>query len=54
VAAQHLEGGPEAQLYINMGGTELEVVGSYETDFNESDDNDRAWPIPNIIGLRPR
>ena len=54
VAAQHLEGGPEAQLYINVGGTELGMVGSYETDFNENDDNDRAWPIPNVIGLRPR
>jgi len=54
VAAQHLEGGPEAQLYVNVGGTELEVVGSYETGFNENDDNDRAWPIPNVIGLRPR
>ncbi len=54
VAAQHLEGGPEAQLYIDVGETQLEMFGSYETDFVENDGNDRAWPIPNVIGLRPR
>jgi len=54
VAAQHLEGGPEAQLYVNAGGTELERVGSFETGFQESDENDVAWPIPNVLGVRPK
>jgi len=54
VAAQHLEGGPEAQLYVNVGGTELELVGSFETGFQESDKNDVAWPVPNILGVRPK
>jgi hypothetical protein len=54
VAAQHLEGGPEAQLFIDVGETQLEVVGSYETSFNENNSNDRAWPIPNVIGVRRR
>ncbi|MEL6343469.1 MAG: phosphodiester glycosidase family protein [Myxococcota bacterium] len=53
VAAQHLEGGPEAQLYLTLGGRELEMVGSYETGFNENDDNKSAWPVPNVIGVRP-
>lgn len=54
VAAQHLEGGPEAQLYVKVGGTELELVGSFETGFQESDKNDVAWPVPNVLGVRPR
>jgi len=54
VAAQHLEGGPEAQLYVHVGALELEMVGSYETSFTENDKNSAAWPVPNILGVRPR
>ena len=54
VAAQHLEGGPEAQLYLKVGGTELERFGSFETGFNEDDGVSLPWPIPNVLGLRPR
>ena len=54
VAAQHLEGGPEAQLYVHVGDVELEMVGSYETSFTENDKNSAAWPVPNILGARPR
>ena len=54
VCAQHLEGGPEAQLYVAAGGVELEMTGSFETAFVENDENERAWPIPNVLGLRPR
>jgi len=54
VCAQHLEGGPEAQLVVRSGGTELEMVGSYETGFNPNDDNERLWRIPNVIGVRRR
>jgi uncharacterized protein YigE (DUF2233 family) len=54
VAAQHLEGGPEAQLYIHAGKTEQEMFGSYETSFKENDANPAPWPIPNVIGVRPR
>lgn len=49
--AQHLEGGPEAQLYVRTDALELELVGSYETGFSPSDGNDAAWPIPNVLGL---
>jgi len=52
VAAQHLEGGPEAQLYLRIGDFELDLVGSYETGFTESDSNLTAWPIPNVLGIR--
>jgi hypothetical protein len=54
VAAQHMEGGPEAQLYVHTGETELEMFGSYETSFKENDQNAMAWPVPNVIGVRPR
>ncbi len=54
VALQHLEGGPEAQLYLNLGEKEIELFGSYETGFRENDNNAIPWPIPNVIGVRPR
>ena len=54
VAAQHMEGGPEAQLYVHAGETEVEMFGSYETSFKENDQNVMAWPVPNVIVVRPR
>jgi phosphodiester glycosidase len=54
VAAQHLEGGPEAQLYVHVGTVEMELCGSYETSIHENDANSAAWPVPNILGVRPR
>ncbi len=53
VAAQHLEGGPEAQLHIKAGKAEHLFVGSYETGFNENDENLVQWEIPVVMGLRP-
>jgi hypothetical protein len=52
VAAQHLEGGPEAQLYVHAGNFELEMFGSYETPFEENDTNSIPWPVPNVLGVR--
>jgi hypothetical protein len=54
VCAQHLEGGPEAQLALRFPGYERDLVGSYETGLMANDLNRHAWPIPNIIGLAPR
>ena len=54
MAAQHLEGGPEAQLYVRAGDVDLELTGSFETGFREDDTNSAAWPVPNILGVRPR
>lgn len=51
---QYAEGGPEAQLFLRAGGTELEQFGSFETGFFESDDNAVAWPVPNVIGVVPK
>jgi hypothetical protein len=52
--ALYVEGGPEAQLYVNSGGREREWIGSFESGFNEDDDNHRAWPVPNVIGIARR
>jgi hypothetical protein len=49
VAAMHLEGGPEASLSIRTPSLSVDLAGSYETGFNESDDNERQWPIPNVL-----
>ncbi|MBZ5536236.1 MAG: phosphodiester glycosidase family protein [Acidobacteriia bacterium] len=54
VCAQHLEGGPEAQLYVGVGGADLQWFGSYEMPFQGNDKNQRGWPVPNVLGIRPR
>lgn len=51
VRAQHVEGGPEASLSIHAGGVNLDLSGSFETGFNENDDNQKQWPLPNVIGV---
>ncbi|HVT58535.1 MAG TPA: phosphodiester glycosidase family protein [Thermoanaerobaculia bacterium] len=52
--AMYVEGGPEAQLYVRAGHDDLEFIGSYETGFIERDDNDHAWPVPNVVVVVPR
>jgi hypothetical protein len=52
VAAQHLEGGPEAQLFVRWEQFELELVGDSEDGFVQN--NTLAWPVPNILGISPR
>jgi hypothetical protein len=54
VAAQHLEGGPEAQLYVKAGNFELALCGSFESSYNENDSSTVFWSIPNIIGIKPK
>ena len=54
VAAQHLEGGSQAQLYIHAGEVEFEISGSHGSSFREEHGISLAWPIPNVLGLRPR
>lgn len=49
VAAQHAEGGPEASLSIRTPGLSLDLSGSYETGFNEDDENRAQWRIPNVV-----
>jgi len=53
-AAMHVEGGPEASLSIHAGGIDLDLNGSYETVFNENDDENAQWPIPNLLAVARR
>lgn len=54
VAAQHLEGGSQAQFFVAAGGQTIEMVGEYEGIFPAPDPSRPAWPIPNVIGIRAR
>jgi hypothetical protein len=48
--AMYVEGGSEAQLYVQAGGKTLEFAGSLE----DQDDTSPArliWPIPNAVGI---
>lgn len=49
--AMYLEGGPEAQLYVDADGRELEWVGSHGSSF-AGIENTYALPIPNVVGVR--
>jgi hypothetical protein len=49
--AMYVEGGPEAQLYVNAGGREVELVGSHGSSF-AGIENTYALPIPNALGVR--
>jgi len=50
----YVEGGPEAQLYVEAGGVAEEHVGSFETGFLENDLNQMGWPVPNVVAFRRR
>ena len=54
VAAQHLEGGSQAQLYVNAGGVEVELSGSQGSPLHVEHGFSSVWPIPNVLGVRPR
>ncbi len=47
----YLEGGPEASFYVNHNETKINKIGSYETGFNENDNNIYPCDIPNVIGI---
>jgi len=49
--AMYVEGGADAQLYINTGNEEHEFIGSYSTGSREHDKNTYSRPIPNVLGL---
>jgi hypothetical protein len=48
--AMYVEGGPQAQLYIDSGGRTYEFTGSMNALFGSA--GSLAWPIPNVIGIR--
>jgi len=52
VAAQHLEGGPLAQLYIHIGTLELSLGGGTDNQMQGSAEN--PMPVPNVIGIKAK
>lgn len=52
-AVMHAEGGPEASLSIHTETLHLDLAGSYETGFNENDDNRAQWRVPNVVAVWP-
>jgi hypothetical protein len=46
--AMYVEGGPEAQLFVDAGGRELELVGAFERVPRVAQ-NGEGWPIPNVL-----
>jgi hypothetical protein len=54
VRAMHLEGGPEASLTIRHKDTLRNFQACFETGFSDQCQCRNLWPIPNIIGIRPK
>jgi Phosphodiester glycosidase len=52
VSAMYVEGGPQAQLFIDSGGREEELIGSHGLSL--ADSTLPALPIPNVIGVLRR
>ena len=49
--AMYVEGGKDAQLYINTVKYEFEFVGNYARGVDNADSNTFAWPVPNVVGI---
>ncbi len=49
--AMYVEGGADAQLYINTGKEKHEFIGSYSSGSREHDENTFSHPVPNVLGL---
>jgi len=52
--AMYVEGGPQAQLYINIGTHEYEFVGNYKIEIEENMNALFPRPIPNVVGISLR
>lgn len=52
--AQHLEGGPEASLYINHNGVEIARTGGYGADCRSENSDTLFRQLPNVIGVVKR
>jgi len=51
--AMYVEGGKDAQLYINTGKDEFEFLGNYTTAVDSAKGNSIAWPVPNVVVIVP-
>jgi hypothetical protein len=53
VAAQHLEGGSQAQMFIHHENYEREFSSVFKPNFIGQQMRIDSWPIPNVIGIVP-
>jgi hypothetical protein len=51
--AMYVEGGSEAQMFVQSGGKKLEFAGSLEDTPGETTTARLVWPIPNAVGIEP-
>jgi hypothetical protein len=49
--AMYVEGGPQAQLYINSGKHEYDFVGNYEIELRDNMKKLISRPVPNVVGI---
>ena len=49
--AMYAEGGPQAQLYINIGDREHEFVGNYDIEIQGNMKKLISRPVPNVVGI---
>jgi uncharacterized protein YigE (DUF2233 family) len=49
--AMYVEGGPQAQLYINIEDHEYEFVGNYEIEIQGNVKKLISRPVPNVVGI---
>jgi hypothetical protein len=54
VAAQHLEGGPEAQLVYRDGDRGVVLMGAFDPVVFQPGQGVSGLPVPNILGVAPR
>jgi len=54
VAAQHLEGGPEAQLVYRDGDRGVVLIGAFDPVVFRPGQGTSGLPVPNILGVAPR
>jgi hypothetical protein len=50
--AIYMEGGPQTSMYIKIGDTVIEKIGSYVSETYAHDNNDYFWKLPNVIGIK--
>ncbi len=50
----YADGGIPAALYVNAGGTEVDVVGGYNEAAGQTSGSNIPTPLPNVLGVLPR
>ncbi len=52
--AMYVEGGPQAQLYVNSAEKEYIILGRFRSSNAGKAISYFGWPVPNVIGIRKR